>query len=127
MEIGTIEGDSGTAIDGNIVYASNAGSYNTDNGKSIATITVEGLTLLKLYIRSYAESTYDYTEAFEIDKDPIRGNGKFTTTGAQSSSTYKECVYNLDGEIHTINIMYSKDGSGHTNDDRGYFYIGEWK
>lgn len=129
-EIGLNDGqwiDSGTTIDDNIVYKSDAGSYNVSNGKSIATITVSGLTLLKLYIRSYAESTYDYTEAFEVDTPAERGKGKFSTRGKQSSSTYTECIYELDGGTHFIDIMYSKDSGGDSSDDRGYFYIGEWE
>lgn len=117
--------DSGETVDGNIVYKSDAGSYHTNNGKSIATITVTGYTKLNLYIRSYAESNYDYTEAFEIDTPATRGAGKFTTKGKQSASNYIECIYELDGGIHTIDIMYSKDSSGDNNDDRGYFYVGE--
>ena len=117
--------DSGTYIDGNIVYQSDAGSYHMDYGKSIATITIDGYTSVKLYIRSFAESTFDYTEAFAIDTTATRGKGLFTTKEKQSATDYVECVYELDGETHTIDIMYSKDNGGNTNDDRGYFYIGE--
>lgn len=118
--------DSGTTADnGNIIYKSDAGSYHTNNGKSTAVLTVNGYTSVKLYIRSYAESTYDYTEAFAIDTTATREKGLFTTKGKQSATSYVECIYNLDGGTHTIEIMYSKDSSGDNNDDRGYFYIGE--
>ena len=119
--------DSGETVNGNTVYKSDVGSYNINNGKSTATITVNGMVLLKLYIRSYAESSYDYTEAFEIDTPANRSKGKFTTKNNQSNSTYTECIYELDGGTHTIDIMYSKDSSGNSYDDRGYFYIGEYE
>lgn len=114
-----------TADNGNIIYKSNKGSYNIDNGTSTAVITVLGYTSVKLYIRSYAESSYDYTEAFAVDTTASRGKGLFTTKGNQSATDYTECSYELDDGIHTIEIMYSKDSGGNNNDDRGYFYIGE--
>lgn len=115
--------DSGTTVDGHTVYKSDAGSYNTDDGVSTAIITVTGYTTFTIYIRSYAESNFDYTEAFAIDTTASRGKGTFTTKGKQSATTYVECVYELDGGTHTIQIMYSKDGSVNNDDDRGYFYI----
>ena len=118
--------DSGTTADnGNIIYKSDAGSYHTNNGKSIAVLTVNGYTNIKLYIRSYAESSFDFTEAFAIDTAAIRGKGLFTTKDKQYETNYVECIYELDGGTHTIEIMYSKDSSSNENDDRGYFYIGE--
>jgi hypothetical protein len=118
--------DSGTTADnGNIIYKSDVGSYYTNNGKSTAILTVTGYTSVKLYIRSYAESSYDYTEAFAIDTTATRAKGLFSTKNNNSATNYVECVYELDGGTHTIQIMYSKDGSGNSNDDRGYFYIGE--
>ena len=118
--------DSGETIDGNVVYKSDAGSYNVNDGKSIATIKTFGLTNLKLYIRSYAESSYDYTEAFAVDTEAVREKGLYTTKGKQSATNYIECIYELDGREHTIQLMYSKDRGGNTHDDRGYFYVGEY-
>ena len=118
--------DSGETIDGNVVYKSDAGSYNVNDGKSIATIKTFGLTNLKLYIRSYAESSYDYTEAFAVDTEAVREKGLYTTKGKQSATNYIECIYELDGGEHTIQVMYSKDRGGNTHDDRGYFYVGEY-
>jgi hypothetical protein len=117
--------DSGTTVDGHIVYKSADGSYNVTNGSSKAIITVDGYTDVTIYIRSYAESSYDYTEAFAADVSASRGAGLFTTKSKQSETNYIECRYQLDGGTHTIEILYSKDGSGDTADDRGYFYIGE--
>lgn len=115
--------DSGTTVDGHTVYKSDAGSFNVNNGTSTATITVAGYTTFKIYIRSYAEGGFDYTEAFAVDTTASRGRGLYTTKSKQSATVYTECAYTLDGGIHTIQIMYSKDSSGNTSDDRGYFYI----
>ena len=115
--------DSGTTVDGHTVYKSDAGSYNINDGTSTAIITVTGYTTFTIYIRSFAESSYDYTEAFAIDTTASRNKGAFTTKGKQSATTYIECTYALDGGTHTIQVMYSKDSSQHSDDDRGYFYI----
>ena len=115
--------NSGSTKDGHIVYKSDAGSYNINDGTSTAIITVVGYERVCLYIRSYAESSYDYTEAFAVDTAASRNNGLYTTKSKQSTTTYVECIYELDGGTHTIQVMYSKDGSQHSNDDRGYFYV----
>ena len=116
--------DSGITVDGSIVYKSDKNSYNINNGLSKAVITISGYDTFIFYIRSFAESTYDYTEAFELDVTATRGNGLYTTKGNQSNIKYKECIYkNISDGEHTIEIIYSKDSSGNTSDDRGYFYI----
>ena len=118
--------DSGTvASNGNIIYKSDANSYNINNGKSIARINASGYTKIQLFIRSYAESVYDYTEAFAADTLATRGAGLFTTKSKSSQTEYIECNYELSGAEHFIEIMYSKDSSANSNDDRGYFYLGE--
>ena len=118
--------DSGTTKDGSIVYKSDKGSYHINNGKSVATITIKGYEQFTLYIRSYAESSYDFTEAFKLNETATRSKGLFTTKSKQNQTEYIECKYeNIDGLEHTIQIMYSKDGGGDVNDDRGYFYIPE--
>lgn len=115
--------DTETTIDGHTVYKSDLGSYYIDDGKSTAIITVNGFTDFTLYIRSYAESNYDYTEAFAANTTAIRNNGLYTTKGEQSATNYIKCDYVLDGGTNTIEVMYSKDDSGNRDDDRGYFYI----
>ena len=115
--------DTGERIADSPVYKSDAGSYHIANGQSVATINVVGYTAITIYIRSYAESSYDYTEAFPIDTTPVRAKGTYTTKGKQSATAYTECNYQLDGNEHTIAVMYSKDSSQDKDDDRGYFYV----
>lgn len=121
--------DSRTEIDGNIVYKSDAGSYHISDGTSRARISFEGYQKIVVQIRSYAESSYDYTMAGNLD---IAGYSRTTSTNtvkqhtyARSSATdYYAAVYeNIDGGDHFIEILYAKDHSGNSNDDRGYFYI----
>lgn len=114
--------DSGTTTDaGQIIYKSDAGSYNKNNGKSIASIDVLGYTKVTFCIKNSSEQGYDYVEAFEIDTVPERAKGKFSAKG--KNNTYVTCTYELDGGQHSIPIMYSKDSGGNNGDDRGYFYI----
>jgi hypothetical protein len=88
-------------------------------------ITIEGYENFTLYIGSYAESSYDYTIAFNVDSTIIE---KVTTKSFQYSPTsisnFKKVEYtNLDGGVHTIQITYKKDGSDNSNNDRGYLLI----
>ena len=114
--------DSGmVADDGQTIYQSDAGSYHTGNGQSIASVDVFGYTKVTLCIKNNAENSYDYVETFEVDTTPVRSKGKFSAKG--KNNTYVTCTYELDGGQHSIPIMFSKDSSGDTGTDRGYFYI----
>lgn len=100
---------------------------------SVAKITFRGFTTFKVYIRSNAESTYDYTIASILDPTGIptsttSNNAKAHTSGNQQSgnllSNYTEVTYeNISSGIHNIYIIYRKDGSNNINDDSGYFLI----
>lgn len=109
-------------INGNKVYQSDAGSYHINNGKSIATIDIGYYTKVVVYIKSDAESSYDYTEIFDLDTAPVRNKGVLSTKGKQGQWLRKE--FNISSiSTHTISVMYSKDSSGNIGTDRGYFYI----
>lgn len=118
--------DTGTIIDGHTVYKSNAGSYNTNNGKSTCTVTVKGYSAVTVYIRSYAESNYDYTEVGPLDGTVSRGSTSsvVSTKGRQSDTNYYSYTFEInDTNTHTFQVLYSKDNIGNSNDDRGYFYV----
>lgn len=119
--------DTGTKVNNNTVYQSDAGSYHINNGTSTATITLTGYQKFVIYIRSYAESTYDYTIAAPLDATAARdGSAVQTTSGKQSATTYYKAEYTIsDQASHTIQIMYTKDNSQNSGDDRGYFYVAE--
>lgn len=118
--------DSGTTIDGHTVYKSDAGSYHTDNGSSKCTVTVKGYSLVTVYIRSYAERNYDYTELGPLDGTVSRAaaSNVLSTKSNQSSRTYLAYTFTIsDAGTHTFQVLYSKDSSGNNDDDRGYFYV----
>ena len=121
-----------TLYDG--VYRSSS-NYNVNNGVAIMYIDISGYSEFTLYIRSYAESTYDYVMVSQLDQT-ITGSSSYSDTtlikahtrGNQQSGTaisnYTEVKFtNIDGGSHRINILYRKDSSANSGDDRGYLLI----
>ena len=121
-----------TLYDG--VYRSSS-NYNVNNGVSIMYITIKDCSSFKMYIRSYAESSYDYVMVSQLDKT-INGNTTYSDTTlvkahtrdnqqsgtALSNYTLVEFTGISSGE-HTITVVYKKDSSQHVGDDRGYVLI----
>lgn len=112
-------------------------NYNVNNGTATMTITLNNLDEFTLYIRSYAESGYDYVMVSQLDVE-INGSTSYLYTAAvkahtrtvQNSGTdfysYTPVSYeNIGGGEHTITIVYRKDSSGNSYDDRGYILIGK--
>lgn len=113
------------------------GSHGVDNAFDIMVITLStGFTEFDVYIRSYAESNYDYTVIGNLDStiptsstDYSNSNVKAHTRGSQNSSTalsgYEKVSYtDIDPtKTHTIWVEYRKDYSYNANDDRGYVLI----
>lgn len=121
-----------TLYDG--VYRS-ASNYHVGSGVATMYITIKNCSSFKMYIRSYAESSYDYVMVSQLDK-AITGSTSATdktlvkahTKGNQQSGTALS-NYTLveftgipSGE-HTITVVYRKDGSVDKGDDRGYVLI----
>lgn len=93
-------------------------------------ITFLGYSNFRVYIRSYAESNYDYTIASQLDAAGVtESNAKATTKGNQKGGTdigsYTLVEYPNDGGEHFIEVGYRKDSSDADNDDRGYVLIGK--
>lgn len=112
-------------------------NYHVDNGTATMRIAIMGYKRFSIYIRSYAESNYDYVMVSQLDQE-ITGSTSTTNTtlvkahtkGNQKSGTtisnYTLVEYtNIDGGSHTITIVYRKDGSQYSGDDRGYVVIGK--
>lgn len=123
-----------SSISGYKCFQSNK-SYNVNSGVDIMTITIKGLTEFTCYIRSYAESNYDYVMIGQLDQ-AITGSSSYSNTtlvkahtrGNQQSGTalsnYTAVTYSgIDGGEHTITVVYRKDSSVNNNDDRGYLLI----
>ena len=121
-----------TLYDG--VYRSTS-NYNVNSGVATMYITIKDCSSFKMYIRSYAESNYDYVMVSQLDqtitgstsygnttlvKAHTRGNQQSGT--ALSSYTLVEFTGISSGE-HTITVVYRKDSSAHNGDDRGYVLI----
>ena len=126
----TISNPDSSVYDG--VYESYA-HKGVNSSADICIITIEGYTNFTLYVRSYAESTWDYVVVSNLDctlnSETTGGtNVKMTTSGNQQSNTaitaYTKVEFtNIDGGEHTIQVMYRKDSSQNHNDDRGYLLI----
>ena len=116
------------------IWKSDAGSYHVPNGASLAKITFTGYTKLTVSVRSWAEGDYDYVRVSPLDfaGEFTRSSNQFVTTtkGSQSETFNSDSMFlnsdytfETDGGEHFFYVLYSKDGSGDSNDDRGYFYI----
>lgn len=96
-------------------------------------ITFQGYSTFNIYIRSYAESNYDYTIASNIDaasypKQYSDATVQAHTRGNQKSGTtiddYTKVSYTVsDNNEHFIYVVYRKDASVNSGDDRGYVLI----
>ena len=117
------------------IWKSDAGSYHVSNGASLAKVTFTGYTKLTVSVRSWAEGDYDYVTVSPLDfaGEFTRSSNQYVTStkGSQSEtfntdSPFLNNDYTFeadDGGEHFFYVLYSKDGSGDDNDDRGYFYI----
>lgn len=129
----SISNPDSTLYDG--VYESTS-NYNVNSSTATMTITIEGLNTFTMYIRSYAESNYDYVMVGQLDK-AITGSTSYSssdvkahTRGNQQSGTtlsnYTKVEFTgIGGGRHTITVVYRKDGSAHSGSDRGYVLIGK--
>ena len=121
-----------TLYDG--VYRSSS-NYNVNNGVATMYITIKDCSSFKMYIRSYAESAYDYVMVSQLDQT-ITGSTSYSNTTLVKAYTRTNqqsgtALYNYTlveftgislGE-HTITVVYRKDATGHVGDDRGYVLI----
>lgn len=129
FSIGSVTNPNSALYDG-VYQAANKG-VNSSYG--VAKITFEGYTTFNVYIRSYAESNYDYTIASTLDASSYptayntSGKVQAHTRGNQKSGTtisdYTKVSYTTDGAQHFIYIVYRKDSSQDSNADLGYFLI----
>ena len=121
-----------TLYDG--VYRS-VSNYNVSGGVATMYINLTNCSTFKVYIRSYAESNYDYVMVSQLDQT-IDGNTSYSNTtlvkahtrGNQQSGTtltsYTLVEFTgIGGGSHRITVVYRKDGSVNSGDDRGYVLI----
>lgn len=119
------------------VYRS-VSNWHVDSDFATMTITLKdfpGNKSFKMYIRSYAESYYDYVMVSQLDQN-ITGSTSYSnstlvkahTRGNQQSGTalsnYTLVEYtNVPSGTHTITVVYRKDSGDYSGDDRGYVLI----
>ena len=126
----TISNPDSSLYDG--VYESFS-NKNVNSSAAICTITIDGYENFKLYIRSNGESCCDYVIVSNLDctlsNNTTSGTSvKMTTSGKATSSTnitnYTLVEFNdIDGGLHTIQVMYRKDSSAASGTDQGYLLI----
>ena len=116
------------------VYESNS-NYNKNNEAAIMYIDFKASENFGFYIRSNGESNYDYVMVSQLDKE-ITNTTSYTNTtlvkahtrgnpkSGNTLSDYTSVTFTgLDDNIHTVAILYRKDNSQHSGDDRGYVVI----
>ena len=121
-------------LDGYKVYMSNS-NHNVNNGYASIKFKFKAQPNFKIWINSYAESNYDYTIAWNMDKDYPTSQPSYADNGAKASTNGKqydpsngltafiEVDYANDGGEHFVVVTYRKDNSANANDDRGYVAI----
>ena len=128
----SITNPNASAYDGVYESFSNQG---VDSSQAVMYLDIDGYDTFKIYIRSYAESSYDYVMASQPDQS-INNNTSYSDTslikahtrGSQNSGTsissYQLVEYTgLKSGKHRITILYRKDVSASSGDDRGYVLI----
>ena len=127
----TVSNPNSSEYDG--VYEST--NKNINNSQAFMYVNITGYDTFKIYVRSYAESNYDYVVVSNPDCQLTSSttttsspNVKMTTYGQSSSNTsisgYTLVEFtNLGKSDHKITIMYRKDTSQHNYDDKGYVLI----
>lgn len=123
--------DSGL-YDGVYQSFSNKGVNST---AAVMYVDIDGYSDFDLYIRSYAESVFDYVMVSQLDqtidnntsysnstlvKAHTRGNQK---PGNTIYDYTKVSFTGIDAGQHRITIVYRKDSSSHSGDDRGYVLL----
>ena len=128
----TITNPDSSLFDGVYQSYSNKGVHSS---AAVMYIDITGYKNFKLYIRSYAESSHDYVMVSQLDQTITSGTSYSNTTlvkahtrASQSSGTaisnYKLVEFTgIDGGDHRITVLYRKDSSSNSGDDRGYVLI----
>lgn len=106
-------------------------NWNVNSGTADMKIEFENYNDFTIYIRSDAESIFDYVDVYELDKE-YTGNVYATTKSKQNSGTnigaYQQVTFTkIPAGKHTIYIRYRKDGSGNQGTDRGYVIIPKYQ
>lgn len=120
-------GQSSKIVEGYSVYESKD-SYNVSSGYDLAKVTFSGYPSFTFLYGSYAESSYDYMKISPLDYSSAENwtgsssSGQLLSTSGKQSSSAPNLSYTFtnDGGEHFFYILYRKDGSVNSGNDRGY-------
>lgn len=108
---------------GNYDFYESFSNKGVNNGKATMFITINGYTSFTFKVRNYSESCCDYVQVNNLDDTTSEG-GYYSNNSKSSSTTWYDVTFdNLDGGEHIITVIYRKDGSVNSYDDRGYVAI----
>ena len=128
----TISNPDSNTYDGVYESYSNKG---VNSSAAVMYIDISGLSEFSFYIRSYAESLYDYIMVSQLDQTITNDSSYSNTTlvkahtrGNPQPSTvipsYTLVEFTgIDKGSHRITVLYRKDSATHNYDDRGYVLI----
>ena len=120
--------DTNVGPNGETIYKSNS-NYHVPDSTAVMYITIKNANHFNLAVRTYGENYNDYVVVSELDKTPEYVNNgwsnvKWSGYSNLSSSTYSNVNYtNIGYDEHVITVMYRKNSTTDSNDDRGYVYI----
>ena len=120
-------------LDGYLVFMSNS-NKGVGDGYASMKFKFKGKPDFKIWISSYAESSYDYTIAFNLDVDYPTSNPDYNSTGVKlhtrgfqkdptTIDNFKEVDYPNDGGEHFVVVTYRKNKKIDRFDDRGYVAV----
>lgn len=97
-------------------------NYHISNNTATTYITIFGYETFDLKIRSYGESCCDYVEVYDIDSE---SNIKVSDSNNAQALQWRDVSFSgISTNVeHTIKVIYKKDGSVDSNEDRGFIAI----
>ena len=108
---------------GNYDFYQSFSNKGVDNSTARMFITINGYTSFTFKVRNYSESGFDYVVVNNLD-DTTSTGGYYSNQSKSSSTTWYDVTFNnIDGGEHIITVVYRKDSSASSYDDRGYVAI----
>lgn len=114
------------------VYES-ASNYQINNTAALMYITINNSPDFRLYIRSCSEIPFDTVVVSQLDQTIDNNTDLNDTSLVAGYCDTSNCNTNLsdyqlielpnDGLTHTVTVMYRKDGTTSSEDDKGYILI----
>lgn len=129
---GTPGSESGIEITSVSLIGYKSNNQGVKSSSAVSKITINRPTNLTIYIRSYAESGYDFTMASTVNASSIPTSSSDATVyahtrvnqqGGQTLTNYTKVVYYGLNPGDFIYIIFKKDSSTDSNADSGYVLV----